>query len=287
MIATVAGSTRPGRERQLGDEQRDRERDPGHHPGDQDVPTPDPLREAPEPPPERQQHRDRDPERLADDPGDEDAEPETAGDGLGERVPGEPDAGVREREERDDHEARPGQQQRLGPGQRRDGLPREAGEVQPLRGVGVRRDGLVEGEVGDPARLVAHVPRTLERHRGREEREHHARERRRDPADASSATHDADPQGDVHERGPDPDPPQRRVRDEEASAATSAHRVDVARVGERDDPDAPQVVHDREREQERLQPGGRVPGQGEHGQDEDDVGRHRDAEAMGGIACPR
>ena len=127
------------------------------------------LREGAEPEAERDEHGERDPEGLADDPGGEDAEPETAA-RLRDRVTGQPDTGGASAAASGTPARQRQRAPRLGP--RRDRLARDM-RARSITAASASRIRLVQREIGDPVRLGAHVSRTLEGDGRREERDDH------------------------------------------------------------------------------------------------------------------
>ena len=169
----------------------------------------------------------------------------------------------------------------LGPGQGRDGLAGQAGQMQPLGGVGVGRDRVVHGVVGDPVRLQAHRLGTLEGDGGGGQAEGDPGDGGMHPGLEGGQPH-PHPEQHIQHRPTHVQPLQDQDQRQQPAGGQQRHDVDAARVEHGDDQDGPDVIHDGQRQQEglerRRQP---TADQGQHPQGEGDVGGHRDPPAPG------
>jgi hypothetical protein len=172
-------------------------------------------------------------------------------------------------------------QQMLQPGQGGDRLAGQAGQLQPVVGVGVGRNRVIHGVIGDPVRLQAHRLGALERD-GR------GGQAEGDPGDGGVHTgleggqpypH---PEQHIHGRPAHLEPLQDQDQRQQPAGGQQRQDIDAAGVEDGDDQDGPDVVDDGQGEQERLercrQP---TADQGQHAKGEGDVGGHRDPPAPG------
>ncbi len=139
---------------------------------------------------------------------------------------------------------------------------------------------MIEGGVGGDPRLLAHGGRALEGKGGREQAQDHAGDR----GVYARAVREVPEQGAHHRVCAQPshvDGAQKHDQDYHRERLLQREQLQAPGVEDRDDHDGPDVVHDREGEQEGLEAGGGVRGRHrERPQGEGDVGGHRHAPAL-------
>ena len=225
-----------------------------------------------------QPRRAGDAERLARDVADEDAQGDGGGVGAGEEGAAERDAGVGEREQRDDDVAGPGMVELLEPlvrGQRR-GEP----GARRLRQVGGRLLAEAAEQVAGPFQVGPG------RRVGDGQQPHHQADDHRVDAGLQDRDPRRDPRRRVDDPGPDPGPAQEQDHGEDPGRDAQRDQHDGLAVGGADHHQRDQVIDDRDRQQERAHPVGEPgPGQRQRPERERRVRRHGRAPAVSGRAA--
>ena len=254
-------------ERDLGDQQREREADSPHRRAAERARELDRERQPAEARMRSGERRQPDPEELPDHEPEEDTQRDGRPDRAREQLGVDADAGARERKERDDDEARPRVQAVLEPLVRGDRTQHAAS-----RGAGVLRGGLLAEETRDQGHLLQVLPlggpgAHGQTHEHTGDRRVHARLRRRDP--------DRDREQRVERRPADPEAAEADERAEQHHRDGERREGKGLGVCEGDHDQHADVVGDHDGEDESTEPLGRPPAcEREHPQRERGVRRH-------------
>lgn len=204
--------------------------------------------------------RTEDADELAEDKTGDDAPGQSRPERVGQRLRGDEDAGVDEREDRDDDEADDAAQGELEPVVDRHGAEDALGGGHPAFGVGAAAEALRE-----VLRLVDEL--VLRREDGQDQAEDDTGDRRVDPG-LEDGEPEEDPEDRVDEAAPRLHPLDEPGHRRQGCGDAEPEQVDVLGVEERDDGQRPDVVDDREGEDEHPQLGGDARTEG--GEDADD-----------------